>query len=213
MTWFARGVAVAAALVVVPFTAAPSQAALARTYTKSAVVELVEMGAMPGAPGNAHYGHLEFYSSSDGSAAVRGYVFHFDCPAGFEPTRTPDFTEAAGELERECTFFEEGTESLESGEVRIRMTKDQAWTHVEGYFDGSLAGQPTVDFSLTLRGFGEVTETHSVTRFPGYKQRTRDRERAASVTGTIGGLGLGDEPDDLRFVGQVHRVRFLTATW
>ena len=214
MRWTARaGAAGVAALVLVSLTVGPAEAAVSRSYAKGAVVELVEMGPMPGAPGNAHYGHLEFYSSTTGDERVLGYIFHLQCPDGFTLTTTDVFLDAANELESNCQFFTDGTESLETGDLTIRMTKDQTWTHVAGYFDSSLPTQPQVEFSLDLRGEGAVTETNSVSRGPGYKQLTRLLVRGATVKGHIGGLGLADEADDLRFVGQVMKTRVKTYTW
>jgi hypothetical protein len=179
-------------------------------YTKGAVVSLVETGAMTGAPGNMHYGHLEFYRSSDGSVAVYGYIFHFDCPSAFSVDPTDDFDAAASQIEAGCFFYTDGSESLESGEVDISMTGDQTWTRVSGYFDSSLAGQGQVAFNLRLHGSGPITETSSVSRGPGYKQLFRDRARAASARGDIGGLSIGD---DLRFAAQTVRKRFIEFTW
>jgi hypothetical protein len=205
--------ATTAAVLVLPLTAGSAQAAKATVYVKSAVVSFVEMGAMPGAPGNAHSSYLEFSSSSDGTDSVRGYIFHYNCPTGFAPAATDDFNEAATELETNCTFFTEGTESLETGDVTIRMTGDQTWTKVSGYFDASLATQPTVAFNLQLKGFGPITETESVIRGGSYKQLLRDRVRSATATGQIAGVTLGDSTGDQVFTGQVGRRRVLTYTW
>lgn len=195
----------------VPATAAQADAEVARVYTKGAVVSLVELGPMTGAPGNAHFGHLEFYRSSDGSTSVLGYVFHFDCPAGFTIEPGADFDAIANQMYDTCTSYVDGTESLESGDVQIRMTKDQRWAHVSGYFDSSL--QPTVSFSLDFRGSGLVTETETVNRSHHFRQFMRERSRAATVTGVIGGMGIGDEADDVRFPAELQRNRLKTVTW
>ena len=214
MRWAARAVATGlAAAVVVSLTVGPAEAALSRTYGKSAVIELVEMGPMAGAPGNAHYGHLEFFSWSTGDTSVLGYIFHAQCPEGFAPTATDVYADVYAEIETTCQVFTDGTESLESGDLTIKMTKDQTWTNVSGYFDSSLSTQPQVPFSLSLRGVGEVTESESVTRQPRSKTLTTLRVRAATVKGQVGGLGIADEADDLRFAGQVSKSKVKTFSW
>ena len=202
-----------AAAVVMSLTVGAAEAAVSRAYGKSAVIQLVAMGPMAGAPGNAHYGHLEFYSWSTGDQAVLGYIFHAQCPEGFTPTATDAYAEVYSEIESSCQSFTDGTESLESGDLTISMTKDQTWTHISGFFDSSLSTQPQVPFSLSLRGVGDVTETNWVTRQPGSKQLTRLRVRAATVKGQVGGLGIADEPDDLRFAGQVSKTKVVTYSW
>ena len=214
MRWTTRAVATGlTAAVVVSLTMGPAEAAVSRTYGESAVIELVEMGPMAGAPGNAHYGHLEFYSWSTGDQYVLGYIFHAQCPEGFAPTATNVYADVYAEIETSCQVFADGTESLESGDLTIQMTKNQNWTHVSGYFDSSLSTQPQVPFSLSLRGVGEVTETNSETRQPRSKTLTRLRVRAATVKGQVGGLGIADEADDLRFAGQVSRSKVKTFSW
>ncbi len=214
MRWTARAVATGlAAAVVMSVTVGPAEAALSRTYGKSAVIQLVEMGPMAGAPGNVHYGYLSFYSFSTGDHYVLGYIFHAQCPEGFTPTATDVYADVYDEIESSCQVFNDGSESLESGDLTIKMTKDQTWTHVSGYFDSSLSTQPQVAFSLSLRGVGEVTESESVTRQPRSKTVTTLRVRAATVKGQVGGLGIADEADDLRFAGQVSKSKFKTFSW
>ena len=142
-----------------------------------------------------------------------GYIFHAQCPEGFTPTATDVYADVYAEIESSCQVFTDGTESLESGDLTIQMTKDQAWARVSGYFDSSLPTQPQVPFSFRLRGVGEVTETNSVARQPRSKSLTRLRVRAATVTGQIGGLGIADEPDDLRFAAEVSRTKVKTFSW
>jgi hypothetical protein len=203
-------VGLAVASVGLALSAGSAEAAKRVVYTKGAIVPLVESGAMTGAPGNMHYGHLEFYQGSDGSEAVYGYIFHFDCPSGFSVDPADDFTAAAAQIEAACFFYTDGSESLESGEVNISMTGDQTWTRVSGYFDSSLAGQGQVAFDLRLHGSGPITETDTVSRGPGYKLLFRDRTRTASARGDIGGLSVGD---DLRLAAQTVRKRFIEFTW
>ena len=203
-----------AALLLVVATAGTAQAATTRTYGRGATIEFVEFGPMSGAPGNAHASHLEFSTSSDGQHGAYGYIFHYQCPTSFVPSPTDVYAEAVNQLETECTFFADGTESLESGDLTIRMTGDQQWTKVTGYFDASLATQPVVEFDLRFRGYGSLTETETVNRGPGYKQFLRTRARAASVSGTIAGVSIGDaEPGDRTYPAQMRRLRFLTYAW
>ncbi len=180
-------VAAATALLVMPFTAGAAEAAATIVYGKGATIEFVELGAMPGAPGNAHSSHLEFLTASDGSGTVRGYIFHYDCVDGFAPTPTQTYQDAYHELESECTFLD-GTESLESGDVTIRMAHGQSRTRLTGYFDASLSTQPVVPFNLTFEGFGPITVTETTNRGPRYKHIFQVRARAASVEGTIAGV-------------------------
>lgn len=203
----------ATAALAIPAQAMQADATQVRIYQKNATASFVELGAMDGAPGNAHAGYLEFYQSSDGSMAVYGYVFHYTCAAGFTFDPTNEYGDAYDQLETDCTFLDPGSESYETGELDISMSGDQGRAHVVGYYDSSLAGQPTVAFDLRFAGFGEITEANTVNRGPGYKQLVRERSRAATVKGTVGGMRIGDNDGLPQFAGQVERVRFKTFTW
>ena len=193
--------------------AGPAEAAVERTYLKSAAVSLVELGPMSGAPGNAHYGYLSFVDGGD-SSAVYGYIFHFDCPTSYVVDRAADFDAASASMEAACTMLGEGTQSSETdGGVDIRMTKDQTWTHVEGSFESQLAGQPTIAFSLNLYASASMIETNTETRSRGVKTFTRTRTREAMATGSVGDIGIGDEGGEVLYPAQVTRTLVKQVTW
>ncbi|HSS67066.1 MAG TPA: hypothetical protein VLK34_00850 [Nocardioidaceae bacterium] len=206
------GIGAVAAALVVTTAAAPADAVRSTIYTKAATVPFLEMGPMTGAPGNAHYGYLTFYDQSDGGANVLGYIFHFDCPTGFTVDPTDDFDAAAAQMEAGCSFYTDGTESLEIADVQIHMTGGQDWSRVTGSFTSSLPTQPSVSFNLRFRGSGPIVETTRVERGSTYKNLYRDRTRSATARGTIGDLSIGD-PGDLVFAGSTGRNRFVQFTW
>lgn len=203
-------VATIAVLGVAPLVAATTSAQAGGAgddyFVKTATTEWLDRGSVPGLlGGNVHRGVI---STSDDQATpgwdnLNGWLEAWTCPAGapVPPLFSRDDPEAPPTT---CTF--QGARELTFSSGAVTYGKKLRSAHITGT---AIAADPSgtnpavlLPVDVTLRAEGRAETYVDVNRYvedDGTKVTIRSTivHRTATVSGTVGTLGLGDEASDV----------------
>ena len=181
--------------------AAPPASAGSMSFSKSsgrmASAEWLEMGKLPGARGNAHFGNMQVIELSRGRADVYGVVVDLQCPVGVTPT-PPGGHGGPEEPANPCEVVD--FRFIETGTAKFTMDRRLSKATLTGNLavtghDGAVAGRPAVNMVLT--GVGATASSLETARFSdgtsSYSYRYSFTGRQATVSGSIGPMVFDDE--------------------
>jgi hypothetical protein len=189
-------IAVGLAALAVPFTLVSSAHADTVTIRRSATVEWIQEGPIPGVAGNVHVGRVQAWVPA-GERVVEslyGEMFDYTCPAGYLPDGL--WLEALPQLDAACTI--EDNLIIETGDLDLNVDGKLHRARLVGslgYIHGLAVGDPG-SFAVDLRwdAPGDKTVVRDVI-FTRPRTILVTTTRDASVTGTIGSeeIGTGDQ--------------------
>lgn len=190
---------------------APAQASsmfFSKSSGRTASVQWLEMGELPGVVGNVHTGYLFVEELSRGSANVFGGVTDWTCPDGVLPGHGGGHGEFEEEPEGpQCTH--EGERWIEGGDVAFTMDRKfssatlTGTLNVVGGHDGQVLGTPRVN--ITWIGVGDLYKSTESGRYSdgtssySYRYSFSGRDAVIAEGSRIGVMIFDDEPGEFSF--------------
>ena len=182
--------------------AAPPASAGSMSFSKSSgrmvSAEWLEMGELPGAQGNAHFGNMQVIEMSRGRADIYGVVMDLQCPDGVIPT-PPGGHHGPEEPANPCQVVD--MRFIETGTARFTMDRKLSKATLTGNLavvGHSGTGRPPVNMVLT--GVGATTSSLETGRFAdgttSYSYRYSFTGRQATVSGSIGPMIFDNVPGE-----------------
>ena len=161
-----------------------------KTSGTTASADWLEVGVLPGVPGNIHFGFMQVENLGSGEANVFGVVEDLTCPDGV----IPDGPGGGHGEPGEDGCVNEGVRFIEGGDVTFTMDRKFTTARLTGtlvvYGHEGPTGNPPVN--MTWTGFGDLYRSVESGRYndgtSSGSYRYTFSGRDAQVTGNIGAM-------------------------
>jgi len=173
--------------------------------SRSAYGQWLEVGATEGLPGNIHRGAISANWDDDASSVDYSQVIveTWSCPDEVEPPALGAIYDDAGVV-TPCTF--KGAFDSPISDAAVTVDARLGTAQVTGAVTlGTVSGPLDVDFVGSGQTERQVWIDHEAGR-DGWTSRTVLSQRAATFSGEIALLGLGDDADDVQVLGDLKRM-------
>jgi hypothetical protein len=198
----ALSTATLSAVALVPSPAMASSMYFSKSSGTFASAKWLEVGALPGVAGNAHFGDMRVEDLGKGRARASGIVFDVQCEAGVEPYN-PGGGHGGPPAEGPCQSV--GERFIDGGTLTFTMDRKFSTARLTGnlavqsHGTGS-ASTPKVD--MTWTGTGDVFSERSSGTFTdeygtsSYRYTFSGRNATIEAGSAIGAMVFDDEPGE-----------------